>query len=58
MDISDNLNLDVTSSPISATSAIEKKVSNMTGSEKQEFALLLYDTNARINKEKNEILEQ
>lgn len=28
LDISDNLNLDVTSSPISATSAIEKKVSN------------------------------
>lgn len=30
----------------------------MTGSEKQEFALLLYDTNARINKEKIEILEE
>lgn len=58
LDISDNLNLDVTSSPISATSAIEKKVSNMTGSEKQEFALLLYDTNARINKEKIEFLEE
>ena len=58
LDISDNLNLDVTSSPISAISAIEKKVSNMTGSEKQEFALLLYDTNARINKEKIEFLEE
>lgn len=58
MDISDNLNLDVTSSPISATLAIEKKVSNIAGSKKQEFALLLYDTNARINKEKIELLEE